>query len=344
MDPKTADPALSVKCPRCGAPLGPTDRFCAVCGATRPNTPKVKGKPRRGLWLVVGSGVCLAAVFAVVAYIYFSAPERHATHPVSRVSTGAPRAAAILPGSAETDIVSTNGGVAISRDQASDWAALPSTNGIAALAVATNPAPLLYAGGDGLWKSDGSGVTKITSNLPAPIRALAVDPRDARRLLAATDNRTILASSDGGQTWGALGDNAPANITGLAFGDPANPTIFASTSGNGIFASVDGRSWSNASGFVNGALPTRNVFAIAFDPLSGDRYVGPSGQSLSGALYAATDIGIFKSIDAGVSWSPMPFHQAVVALAVAPDGSHRLLAVDANGNVYRSTDGGATWG
>ena len=40
----------------------------------------------------------------------------------------------------------------------------------------------------------------------------------------------------------------------------------------------------------------------------------------------------------------MPFHHATVALAVATDGSHLMLALDSDGNVYRSQDGGNSWG
>ncbi|HUX88183.1 MAG TPA: hypothetical protein VMW65_14365, partial [Chloroflexota bacterium] len=113
--------------------------------------------------------------------------------------------------------------------------------------------------------------------------------------------------------------------------------------GHGVFASADGRSWVNANGFVNGALPTQTIYAIAFDPHSGDRYVGPSGENLTGALYVGTDVGIFKSIDQGQSWSALPLNHPIAALAVSTSGPHLMLAVDPSGQVYRSEDGGSSW-
>jgi hypothetical protein len=344
MNQSTANIGLPRLCPRCHAPFEANSRFCSVCGTTRPTAPTVSRKPRRGVWLVAGSALCLALVFAAVAAIYFSAPERHAAKAVSHVAGGAPRAIA-LGGSSEVDYVGTSAGLLLSTDQARSWQSVPTTGDVGALAVTADGSTALWAGSNGIWRVNGTtGPTQVQRVPPAALRALAIDPRDPRRIIAASDGKTLLTSTDGGVTWSALGDNAPSGITGLTFGDPNNPAIFASTAGNGVFVSSDGRGWANANGFVNGALPTRNVFAIVFDPSSGDRYTGPSGETLTGALYAGTDQGVFKSIDAGVSWSAMPFHLPVVGLAVSPDGSHRMLAIDSNGDVYRSTDGGASWG
>ena len=80
-----------------------------------------------------------------------------------------------------------------------------------------------------------------------------------------------------------------------------SPTLYAATLDQGVLATSNGQDWVNANGSVNGALPTTQIAGITFDPLSGDRYVAPNGAAHSGALYAATDRGLFKSIDGGVS-------------------------------------------
>jgi photosystem II stability/assembly factor-like uncharacterized protein len=201
-----------------------------------------------------------------------------------------------------------------------------------------------YFAGSGLWRIDSGGIAPVQTDLPTgDVRALAVDSDDARRLYAIVKSRGLEASADGGATWQLLGSGIPSDTNSITVANVANARLFVGTAQHGVYASTDGQSWTNASGFVNGALPTHNVSSVAFDAQSGDRYVGPSGQPASGALYVGTDIGVFKSIDSGLSWSSMPFHHSLIALAVAADGSHLMLALDSDGNVYRSQDGGNSW-
>jgi len=200
-----------------------------------------------------------------------------------------------------------------------------------------------YVASDSFWRDDGNGLAIVASNFPpGGIRAIAVDPTNRSQVFAIGPNRAQLASVDGGQHWALLGQETPADASSLTIGNgPAR--FFVGTSEHGVYASGDGLAWSNASGFVNGALPTRVVAALVYDPASGDSYVGPTGETARGALYAGTDIGLYKSIDSGVSWSSMPFHQSIVALAVGPPGLRLMIAADPEGNIYRSTDGGSTW-
>lgn len=285
----------------------------------------------------------LLAIVGVVAAIYFSAPERHSDRPVSKLATGPPTALAIRGAALPLVYAGSPRGILVSNDRGSTWQVDQPAGSILAIATSGAEPSTLYVAGDSFWRDDGSGLAIVASNVPGgSLRALAIDPGDARRVFAIGPSRTFLASEDGGQQWGLLGSETPADATSLTMGN-SQSRFYVGTTDHGVFASSDGQTWVNASGFVNGALPTRAVASVVFDPASGDRYVGPTGDTASGALFAGTDRGIFKSIDGGVSWNAMPFHQPTVALAVGPPGVHLMIAADPDGNVYRSTDGGGTW-
>jgi hypothetical protein len=285
----------------------------------------------------------LLAIVGVVALIYFSAPERHAERPVSKLPTGPPTALAIRGAASPRVYAGSSRGALVSSDRGATWQVDQPAGSILAIAASGADPTSLYIAGDSFWRDDGSGLAIVASKLPGQsVRVLAVDPGDARRVFAIGPGQSFLASVDGGQNWGVLGTETPADATSLTLGN-SQARFYVGTSDHGVFASSDGQTWVNASGFVNGALPTHTVAAVVFDPASGDRYVGPTGDTASGALYAGTDQGVFKSIDGGISWNAMPFHQPTVALAVGPAGVRLMLAADPAGNVYRSTDGGATW-
>jgi hypothetical protein len=333
------------RCASCGAALSSEDRFCSTCGANRDQSTTDRKPGRRGAWLVLSVSVALLAVLGVVALIYFTAPERRSDTPVGKVTLRGRAILAIDPGPPVTAFLGTGDGLLTSRDRGATWQPVPAVGSVGAMGMAADSRAAIYWVGSGLWRYDAlHGFVSIQTGLPtADVVALAVDPSDANRLYAIAKGRGLITSADAGSTW-QQDVSIPTDANSLTLAKTATAGFFIGTAAHGVFASGDGKSWVNASGFVNGALPTKNVTAVAFDPRSGDQYVGPSGQATSGALYAATDIGVFKSIDSGISWSSMPFHRNTTALAVATDASHLMLALDSDGNVYRSQDGGNSWG
>jgi hypothetical protein len=339
---KLTDSQPIERCARCRAILGPDDRFCTVCGTPRYAAPSAAHPGRRGRRLVVSSLTVLLAVIAVVAWIYFSAPDRQKPVAVSRLPN-APSALAILPGLPPVVYAAEPDRLLASVDNGSAWQPEPTSGPISTIAAGASAPPTVFLAGTQLWRGDGRTFEPLTTTLPSPsVRTIAVDPTNSRLAYAFVPNQGVFRTSDAGQTWTLLGANAPGDTTSLA-ATGRIPGLFLATAQHGVFASGDGVSWTNASGFVNGALPTRAISAVAFDPRSGDQSVAPSGATSTGALYAATDLGIFKSIDDGVSWSVTSFRDPAVALASAADGSRLLLTADVTGNVFRSTDGGVSW-
>jgi photosystem II stability/assembly factor-like uncharacterized protein len=84
-----------------------------------------------------------------------------------------------------------------------------------------------------------------------------------------------------------------------------------------------------------GSLPTKKtVTALVSDPAN------------SQILYASSGDGVFKSLDAGTSWQTMNTglrETQIVALAINPAQPAHLYAASASGQIFRSTDGAATW-
>ncbi len=111
--------------------------------------------------------------------------------------------------------------------------------------------------------------------------------------------------------------------------DPVDPaTLYAGTSGGGVFRSTNGGgSWIA----INAGMTSTNVLALAIDP------------AIPTTLFAGTSGGgVFKSIDGGDSWTPvnsgLPSSQ-VRALAIGPSA---IYAGTPDG-VFESNDGGGTW-
>jgi hypothetical protein len=151
------------------------------------------------------------------------------------------------------------------------------------------------------------------------------------------------ASDDDGARWQRWSDQLPSSVTAMAAATGGHPALYVATADQGVLASDDGRAWRPANGVVNGALPTLRVSSLAFDPRSGDSYVSSSGNVLTGAVYAGTDRGLFKSIDGGSSWTRLSLESDVAAIAVHPGDSQLLMVVDSRGQVFRSDDRGITW-
>lgn len=109
-------------------------------------------------------------------------------------------------------------------------------------------------------------------------------------------------------------------------------TLYAATSGEGLFKSTDGGATWDATG-----LSVRYVIALAIDPAT------------PATLYAAGEFqGVFKSTDSGATWSPTGLRDeasspGVHRLVIDPGTPSTLYALSSRG-VFRSVDAGATWG
>lgn len=195
---------------------------------------------------------------------------------------------------------------------------------------------VIYLGtiGTGVQKSVDSGRTWTPANtgidLPY-ITEIAVRGDSPGELYAATGQR-VYRSTDGGQNWSGHSDGLPSGqIVELLPHAEAPDVLYASIENQGLFWSGDrGQTWAKAFsyGFIGGSAPLLQDVTNSANLFAGVR-----------------EVGVVKSPDHGVSWSPSSSGMSVFIRSIAFDPSNDsiLHAGSLKDGVFRSTDGGSTW-
>ena len=256
-----------------------------------------------------------------------------------------------------------SGGVFRSTDSGGSWSAinmgLPVVGSpIFALAIDPTIPTTLYAApragvfrstdSGGSWSASSIGLTD-NSGKTLTVFALAFDPTTPTTLYAAAGAGGVFRSTDSGGSWSAssagltFGYNPQSvrdyGVRALAINPVTPSTLYAGTSWGAFQSSNSGDSWIAA----NTGLLANPLFvtALAIEPTT------------STTLYAGTyGNGVFRSTDAGGSWSPRGLNNSfiVTALAIDPTIPTTLYAGYSSpgdrvraGGVYKSTNGGSSW-
>jgi len=145
--------------------------------------------------------------------------------------------------------------------------------------------------------------------------------------------------------------NIGGRITDIAV-HPANPdVVYAGAAEGGVFRSLNGgQNWTP----LFDDQPALAVGALAIDPGDPDVvYAGTGEVNPGGGSVAYGGAGLFRSIDAGDTWSQIGLENsgAIGRIRVDPTDSDRIFAAamgylwedNPERGVYRTTDGGATW-
>lgn len=218
---------------------------------------------------------------------------------------------------------------------------------VMALALPPDGAGTVFAAGHniGVVRSRDGGRTWQTAaaGLPAKdVHALAAAP-SGRHLYAWVVGKGLHRSDDGGDSWQAVGGDLDPDlpVTALAV-DPRDPDrllIAAAQEGAAGWEGVllDSRDGGRAFKPVKiqekiYTIDTKPaVFGIAFAPAD------------PRVVYLATNKGIWQSEDGGrtAKWLRHSHARKFESVAAAPGGA--LVAAAANGDIYRSRDGGASW-
>jgi len=229
------------------------------------------------------------------------------------------------PADAERLYFGHHGGLLESRDGGREWTAT-ALSGIDAMNVEpAGEGSLQIAGHDVYGESnDGGGSwSPVPNDLPGlDLHAFAVDPNQPSHAWAFAVGFGLFESTDAGRHWEM---RQPGNWPALATYRQSDTTILVAISDAGLQRSDDGaRSWGRL-----GVPPGQPItLAAAMD---------------GSVLYVATSSGVYRSADAGSTWTATAFEGVALALAVAPQDPEGLALVDDGTRFYRSSDGGSNF-
>lgn len=191
----------------------------------------------------------------------------------------------------------------------------------------------LWLGGRVLWTTRDRGETnwKIASTpLPALVSAVAVQPGNSDRVIAGTADGHILrsdaATSATPETVWPMTRPRAGFVSSIAFDPVVTNVVYATYAGFGgrhVWVSSDsGATWTP----IDGNLPDIPVHSIAVDPTRHSR------------LYLGTDLGVFVSLDRGVTWAVenTGFANAVTETVLIARGSDGPA-------IYAFTHGRGAW-
>ncbi len=181
---------------------------------------------------------------------------------------------------------------------------------------------------------------------------MTLHPTDPDLIFAGGAQGGVWRTDNQGMSWQPLTDDQCSLAMGAVALDPVAPNIvYAGTGeahfsgdsyyGCGVLRSIDGgATWTHFGQSVfDNAWGGARFSRMAVDPAT-------AGSVNETTVYAATDLGFYRSTNSGRTWSNTlaPVGDNVVTdLALHPSVPARLLVGIKRGGVHRSIDGGATW-
>jgi len=218
-------------------------------------------------------------------------------------------------------------------------------NFIAPFILDPNNSNTMLAGGVSLWRS-----TDVKSILPSwsrirsptpdnsPISAIAVSPGNSNVICIGHNNGDIYYTSNGTTlmpSWFKIDSPAPAQpdrfVTRLVIDSTRNPSwIYATYGGfssDNVYRTTDsGATWTDITGGASG-LPDVPVRTLVYHPRNPN------------LLYVGTEIGIFSSDDAGVTWEVQQNAPANVSVDDLFWMGGDLIAATHGRGLYRASGG-----
>lgn len=208
---------------------------------------------------------------------------------------------------------------------------------VGALAYAPQTETLYRSDGQALYRSDSGGKqwTKVPlAALPdgGRLAAVAVSAGEQSQLYVAGPGLGVLKSIDSGKSWSHVDQGLPSrDVVAFAAHSTVSDTVFAVVAGQGIYRSEDaGARWR-----MMDKGPEAKIRRIIHSNLE--------GSMQSGWLFAATDRGVYRSMDCFCGWrNAGDTRHASSAIAYDPKQPMTLYAA-ADGQVYSTANGGEEW-
>lgn len=264
------------------------------------------------------------------------------------LAAGEARSLAIDPWDPTTLYLGNRQGLYKSTDAGISWnrASFPREE-ITIIEIAPSRPSRVYAANRCAFYTSTNGGTSWSEN-PSPclVNQLAIDPLDPLTVYAVTgredcQGRTdclpglLFKSTNEGASWRAVDEGLTGTTCYALAIDPSNSSIVYAVMPQGIFKSIDGAlHWELAAGF-DGDFRASNLVIDPWDPAT---------------LYASGYTGtVFKSVDAGRSWTPSgpPLGRGIHSLSIDPSNPATIYAVTAGGSlgiaVFKSLDSGFSW-
>ena len=162
-------------------------------------------------------------------------------------------------------------------------------------------AGLVFAGTtEGFWRSERGGDPDswmVTTSRQLEINSIAVHPSRPDMIYIGTNNYGVMVSTDAGKSFVPTNGGYSGRFANTIVPDRETPnriyasTINTATGGGFFFVSTDnGESWRPSMR----SMPSRVItYAILQDASDGN------------VLYLGTNLGVYRSLDRGVSWAPV---------------------------------------
>lgn len=190
------------------------------------------------------------------------------------------------------------------------------------------------------WQPVGPFSHTITGSWSAGqgrVNVIYVDPNNSSVIYVGTPAGGIWKSTNAGVNWTPLSDELPQiGVSGIVT-DPTNSnTIYIATGDKdagdtysiGVLKSTDGGATWNTTGLSFANTSTR----------AADIFIHPTNPSI---LWVATSAGVYKTSNAGVSWTNV-LSGNIKDIKLKPGDPNTVYAVTTT-SFYKSTDGGTTF-
>jgi len=178
------------------------------------------------------------------------------------------------------------------------------------------------------WQLIGPG------NFAGRVNAIAVDPNNTQRIYACCSSGGVWRSTNGGSTWTDINQGLGSNFTSAVAVDPNNSNVIYLCTGDhdtglqgaGLYRSTNmGNSW-----VLTGLTTIRWASRIIVHPTN------------SQVVYAATNQGVYKSVNAGVDWTNVRSGNCT-DLVMNPSAPDTLYCGVRGTGIYKTTNGGTSW-